>query len=101
MACQAATAGAEALRRALQETGEPYLIVTLDEACRRQQVGEGWFPMLGEVPTHAISMSIRQILKSELILCLAPGARKAQVVQDTVEGPVTPMLPASCLQQHS
>ena len=82
------------------ETEEPYLIVNLDESCRRQQVGEGWFPALGEVPTQAISMSIRQILKSEVILCLAPGARKARVVQDTVEGPVTPMLPASCLQQH-
>ena len=82
------------------ETEEPYLIVNLDESCRRQQVGEGWFPTLEEVPTQAISMSIRQILKSEVILCLAPGARKAHVVQETVEGPVTPMLPASCLQQH-
>ena len=82
------------------ETEEPYLIVNLDESCRRQQVGEGWFPTLEEVPTQAISMSIRQILKSEVILCLAPGARKAHVVQETVEGSVTPMLPASCLQQH-
>jgi len=83
------------------ETEEPYLLVTLDEACRRQQVGEGWFPTLEDVPTRAISMSIRQILKSKVILCLAPGARKAKVVQDTIEGPVTPMVPASCLQQHS
>lgn len=53
-------------------TTEPYLIVDLDEACRRQQVGEGWFDNLEQVPTQAISMSIRQILKADVILCFGP-----------------------------
>ena len=70
-------------------------MVDLDDACRRQQLGEGWFPTLDDVPTQAISMSIRQILKSEQIICCAPDARKAQPVQATLEGPVTPLVPAS------
>lgn len=82
------------------ETDEPYLVVELDEACRRQQLGEGWFAALDDVPKRAISMSIRQMLKSRTIVCTAPDARKAQAVRDTVEGPVTNMLPASILQQH-
>lgn len=82
------------------DTEEPYLVVNLDEDCRRQQLGEGWFPTLEDVPTQAISMSIRQILKSEIILCSAPDARKARPVQATVEGPVTPQVPASILQRH-
>ena len=82
------------------ETEEPYLVVTLDDACRRQQLGEGWFPTLDDVPTRAISMSIRQILKSARIVCCAPDARKARPVRATVEGPVTPMVPASILQRH-
>src|SRR5690242_1118077 len=71
------------------ETEEPYLIVNLDEACRRQQLGEGWFPTLDDVPKQAISMSIRQILKSQTIVCSAPDARKAKAIQGTVEGPIT------------
>jgi glucosamine-6-phosphate deaminase len=83
------------------ETDEPYLNVTLDEACRRQQLGEGWFPTLADVPTHAISMSIRQIMKSQHIICTVPDARKATAVKNSVEGPVTNLVPASILQQHS
>jgi glucosamine-6-phosphate deaminase len=82
------------------ETREPYLIVSLDEACRRQQVGEGWFPEIESVPTHAISMSCRQILASRRILCIVPDARKAEAVRAAVEGPVTPHVPASILQTH-
>lgn len=82
------------------ETDETYLVVDLDDACRRQQWGEGWFSSLEEVPTQAISMSIRQILKSEMIICSAPDTRKARPVQATLEGPVTPLVPASILQQH-
>jgi len=82
------------------ETEEPYLVVTLDEACRRQQVGEGWFPSLAEVPAQAISMSIRQIMKSAAILCTVPDLRKAESVRLAVEGPVTNRLPASILQEH-
>ena len=82
------------------ETDEPYLVVKLDERCRQQQMGEGWFPTLEHVPDRAISMSIRQILKSRGILCIVPEARKARAVKDSVEGPVTPMVPASILQNH-
>lgn len=81
-------------------TEEPYLVVDLDETCRRQQLGEGWFPTLDDVPQRAISMSVRQILKSRRIVCTVPDARKARAVQKAVEGPVTPHCPASILQQH-
>ncbi len=82
------------------ETEAPYLVVTLDEACRRQQLGEGWFPTLDDVPRQAISMSIRQILKSQQVVCTVPDLRKAAAVRAAVKGPVTPMVPASILQQH-
>ncbi len=82
------------------ETESPYLVVTLDEACRRQQLGEGWFPSLDAVPRQAISMSIRQLMKSRTIVITAPDARKAGAVRAAVEGPVTPAVPASILQQH-
>jgi glucosamine-6-phosphate deaminase len=79
----------------------PYLIVTLDEACRRQQVGEGWFKSVPDVPSQAISMSIRQILKSREILCVVPDARKAAAVKACLEGEVSPMAPASILRTHA
>jgi glucosamine-6-phosphate deaminase len=82
------------------ETEAPYIVVNLDEACRRQQSGEGWFPTFDSVPRQAISMSIHQIMKSAAIVCTAPDARKAVAVQKTVEGPVTNLAPASILQQH-
>jgi glucosamine-6-phosphate deaminase len=82
------------------ETEEPYLVVNLDEACRQQQVGEGWFKSIDEVPTKAISMSIRQILKARNILCVVPDERKAQAVKACVELPVSPRRPASVLQRH-
>lgn len=81
-------------------TEQPYLIVALDAACRRQQVGEGWFPDFDHVPTHAISMSIRQILKAQRILCIVPDERKARAVRACLEGPVSPEVPASILQTH-
>jgi len=79
---------------------DPYIVVTLDEACRRQQLGEGWFPTLEAVPERAISMSIRQILKSERIILCVPDARKAAAVKNAVEGEVSPDHPASMLQRH-
>ena len=82
------------------ETEEAYLLVTLDGQCRRQQLGEGWFSSLEEVPLRAISMSVRQILKARAILCMVPEARKAPAVRATLEGPVTPMVPASILKGH-
>ena len=81
-------------------TEDPYLVVTLDEACRRQQVGEGWFASVAEVPSQALSMSVRQILKSKAIVCVVPDSRKAAAVRGSLEGPITPQMPASILRQH-
>jgi glucosamine-6-phosphate deaminase len=83
------------------DTEEPYLVVGLDDACRRQQLGEGWFPSLDAVPRRAISMSIRQILKAREILCVVPDARKARAVRECLEGAVSPLHPASALQNHA
>lgn len=83
------------------ETESPYLVVELDEACRRQQMGEGWFPTLEDVPSKAISMSVKHILKSAEIVCTVPDERKAAAVKASVEGPVTNEVPASILQNHS
>lgn len=82
------------------QTTKPYLVVQLDEACRRQQLGEGWFPTFQDVPQQAISMSIHQIMQSQEIVCSVPDERKAQAVKGTIEGPITPQVPASVLQQH-
>lgn len=82
------------------ETDDPYLIVDLDEACRKQQVGEGWFDSFEQVPTQAISMSVKQILKAKRILCAVPDRRKAEAVQLAVEGEITSDVPASGLRKH-
>jgi len=81
-------------------TDEPYLIVELDKACRTQQVNEGWFPAIADVPARAISMSVKQILKSEEIIAIVPGAQKARAVKACLEGEVSPMAPASILRTH-
>jgi glucosamine-6-phosphate deaminase len=82
------------------DTEDPYIIVTLDEACRRQQVGEAWFNDISQVPTRAISMSARQILKAREILAVVPDQRKAAAVKDCFEGEISPMAPASILRRH-
>ena len=82
------------------DTEEPYIVVDLDEACRKQQYGEGWFKTVDDVPGQAISMSIRQILKSAYIICSVPDARKAEAVRNCVERPVSNLFPASILQTH-
>jgi len=82
------------------ETEEPFLIVELDDRCRRQQLGEGWFDALEQVPRQAISMSIRQIMKSLCIIVSVPEERKAEAVKNALEGQVTNMCPASILQEH-
>jgi len=82
------------------ETDEPYLVVELDEKCRKQQLGEGWFETLVQVPRQAISMSIRQIVKSACLIVTVPDKRKAEAVKNALEGKVTPMCPASILQRH-
>jgi glucosamine-6-phosphate deaminase len=82
------------------DTDEPFITVELDEYCRAQQVGEGWFPSIADVPNRAISMSIRQIMKARSIVCTVPDLRKAQALKNAVEGSVTSMVPASILQRH-
>jgi glucosamine-6-phosphate deaminase len=82
------------------EVEAPYIVVSLDEACRRQQLGEGWFARLEDVPERAISMSIRQILKAREILCIVPDARKAKAVHECLDLEVSPLRPASILQRH-
>jgi len=81
-------------------TEEPYIIVTLDEACRRQQVGEAWFRDISDVPERAISMSVRQILKAKEILAVVPDRRKAPAIKACFESEISPMVPASILRTH-
>lgn len=83
------------------DTEEPYLVVELDEACRKQQHGEGWFPTMNDVPKLAISMSVKNIFKSANIMCSVPDQRKAEAVRGSVEGPITNMCPGSILQKHA
>jgi glucosamine-6-phosphate deaminase len=82
------------------DTDEPFLRVKLDDACRRQQMGEGWFPTLDDVPAEAISMSIREILRARRIILSVPDARKAEAVRATVEGAISPDAPASIVRTH-
>jgi glucosamine-6-phosphate deaminase len=82
------------------ETETPYLVVNLDEACRHQQVGEGWFRDLREVPRQAITISVRQVLKAQKILCVTPERRKAKAVRACLEEAIAPAAPASILRTH-
>ena len=83
------------------DTEKPYNVVDLDEACRAQQMGEGWFETMNDVPKQAISMSIKQIMKSVHIVCSVPDERKAQAVNDCVTKLVSNLFPASILQNHA
>ena len=80
------------------ETSDPYIIVELDEACKKQQMGEGWFHTIDEVPLRAISMSVQQILKSKNIICSVPGERKAAAIRNTFEKEISNMYPSSILR---
>lgn len=81
-------------------TREPYLVVTLDEACRKQQLGEGWFPDLQAVPRQAISMSIGCILSARVLVASVPDERKARAVRDSLEAPISPLHPGTALRKH-
>jgi glucosamine-6-phosphate deaminase len=82
------------------DTERPYIVVSLDEKCRRQQFGEGWFPTFEDVPDTAISMSVRQLMRSKALVLSVPDARKADAVHDALEGPITNLCPASIVQRH-
>lgn len=77
-----------------------YKVVELEERCRRQQFGEGWFATLDDVPTRAISMTVQRMVSARVVILTVPDARKAEAVHEVLEGPVTNMWPASILQQH-
>jgi len=83
------------------ETKVAYQVVQLEERCRRQQFGEGWFPTFDDVPTEAISMTVQRIVSSRTVVLTVPDERKAEATQHVLEGPVTNMWPASILQQHA
>ncbi|UCD37259.1 MAG: glucosamine-6-phosphate deaminase [Fidelibacterota bacterium] len=83
------------------EAEDPFIVVNLDSACRRQQVGEGWFSSVEEVPPQAISMSVKQIMRARTIIANVPGFRKAQAIKDCFgDEEVSPLNPASILKQH-
>jgi glucosamine-6-phosphate deaminase len=82
------------------QTEQPFFVVELDESCRRQQVNEGWFARVQDVPAKAITMSVRQILRSREIISVVPDKRKASAVKASIEGEISPMTPASILRQH-
>lgn len=79
---------------------DPYLVVNLDDKCRAQQLGEGWFATVDDVPRQAISMSIRQMMKAKKIICACPDGRKAQAVAACIDLPVSNLHPAGILQEH-
>jgi glucosamine-6-phosphate deaminase len=83
------------------ETKAIYHLVELDQACRQQQVSEGWFTRMEDCPSQAISMTIHGILQSKMIICSVPDHRKAIAVAASIQGPITPLVPGSILQQHS
>lgn len=83
------------------ETEEPYIVVELDDACRQQQMNEGWFNSIDDVPQRAISMSIKQIMKSKNIICSVPDKRKATAIKNCLENTVSNLYPASILQAHN
>jgi len=79
----------------------PYHVVDLDEKCRRQQLGEGWFPTIDDVPTHAVSMTVGEIMKCRHIISAVPYAVKAQAVHDTLTQEVNNMVPATIMKTHA
>jgi glucosamine-6-phosphate deaminase len=82
------------------ENDAPYAVVELDDACRRQQVGEGWYASLSEVPRSAVSMTIREMLRAREVIVIVPDARKADAVKATLEAEISPAVPASILRTH-
>lgn len=82
------------------ETRESYIVVNLDDRCKRQQVGEGWFPTVDDVPKQAVSMTVSQIMASRCIVSIVPHSVKAEAIRNTLSQPVTNMVPATILKTH-
>lgn len=81
-------------------TKDAYIVVNLDEKCKKQQVGEGWFNTVDDVPKQAISMSVYQIMQSELIISCVPHKVKANAIKMTLENDLTNQVPATMLKEH-
>ncbi len=82
------------------ETEEAYKIVNLDDRCKKQQVGEGWFPDIDAVPKQAVSMTVKQILKAKCIVSITPHTVKAEAIFNTLTKPLTNRIPATALKTH-
>lgn len=82
------------------ENEAAYMVVDLDERCKQQQVGEGWFASLADVPVQAITMTVKQILSCRHIVTCVPHAAKAEAIRNALTGPVSPQVPASVLKTH-
>lgn len=82
------------------ETEAPYKVVQLDERCKAQQVSEGWFASIDDVPKRAITMTVKQIMKSRHIVSVVPHAVKAEAIENTLKSPVDPNVPATILKTH-
>jgi len=82
------------------ETEAPYKVVELDERCKAQQVSEGWFPTVDDVPKRAVTMTVKQIMKSRHIVSVVPHGVKAEAVANTLKSPVDPQVPATMLKRH-
>ena len=81
-------------------TTDPYIVVTLDERCKAQQVGEGWFATNADVPRQAISMTVHGILQCHSILSIVPHAAKADAIYNTLSQPLSRNVPATALKTH-
>ncbi len=83
------------------DTKESYIVVNLDEACRKQQMGEGWFETFDDVPKQAVSMTVHQIMSCERIISCVPYAVKASAIEKTIHTrETTPAVPATKLKEH-
>jgi len=76
-------------------------VVKLDEACRLQQLGEGWFSTLNDVPTHAITLTVPGIMRANKICCVVPDERKANAINQALYGAISEKCPASILRKHA
>lgn len=82
------------------DTEESYIVVDLDDRCKAQQVGEGWFATVDDVPKQAISMTVSRIMKSKCIVSIVPHAVKAEAVKNTLTMDVTNTVPATIMKTH-
>ena len=82
------------------ETDAAYIVVDLDERCKRQQVGEGWFATVDDVPKQAVSMTVSQIMSCRVIVSCVLDVRKADAIKNTLASDVTNLVPATILKTH-